>query len=170
MSRRSHRRLRAVGEPIFGLTAQQVSMGRLLEQLFETTRRFDMQLQPQLVLLQKTMVVVEGVARQLDPAFDVWEASRPVIERWMLEHLGPEAGLKDAAEGLTSMGGLAQNLPAIAERYGIDCGATRGRRGSSAPGIRCAPSSRSQVQNSRNLRLALLIAAGALSVLAIGVL
>jgi ubiquinone biosynthesis protein len=68
--------LRAIGEPIFGLTAQEVSMALLLEQLFETTRRFDMQLQPQLVLLQKTMMVVEGLARSLDPEFDIWEASR----------------------------------------------------------------------------------------------
>ena len=59
--------LRAMGEPIFGLTARDVSMARLLQQLFETTRRFDMQLQPQLVLLQKTMVVVEGVARASIP-------------------------------------------------------------------------------------------------------
>ncbi len=161
--------LRAVGEPIFGLTAQQVSMGRLLEQLFDTTRRFDMQLQPQLVLLQKTMVVVEGVARQLDPAFDVWEASRPVIERWMLEHLGPEARLKDAADGLTSMARLAQNLPQLLRDTELIAEQLAGG------GIRLHPESlramsRSQIQNSRNLRLALLIAAGALSLLAIGVL
>src|SRR5438105_4639302 len=161
--------LRAVGEPIFGLTAQQVSMGRLLEQLFETTRRFDMQLQPQLVLLQKTMVVVEGVARHLDPAFDVWEASRPVIERWMLEHLGPEARLKDAAEGFTSMGRLAQNLPQLLRDAELIAAQLAGG------GIRLHPDSvraiaRSQGRRDRNLRLALLIAAGALSLLAIGVL
>ena len=161
--------LRAVGEPIFGLTAQEVSMGRLLEQLFETTRRFDMQLQPQLVLLQKTMVVVEGVARKLDPAFDVWEASRPVIERWMLEHLGPEARLKDAAEGLTSMGRLAQNIPQLLRDTELIAAQLAGG------GVRLHPDSihaigRSQAQNSRNLRLALLIAAGALAVLAAGLL
>jgi len=105
--------LRAIGEPIFGLTAQQVSMAHLLEQLFETTRRFDMQLQPQLVLLQKTMVVVEGLARSLDPHFDIWEASRPVIESWMIDHLGPEARIRDAAEGLTNIGRLAQNIPQL---------------------------------------------------------
>jgi ubiquinone biosynthesis protein len=105
--------LRAIGEPIFGLTARQVSMAHLLEQLFETTRRFDMQLQPQLVLLQKTMVVVEGLARSLDPEFDIWEASRPVIEIWMIDHLGPEARIRDAAEGLTNIGRLAQNIPQL---------------------------------------------------------
>jgi ubiquinone biosynthesis protein len=73
--------LRAVGEPIFGRTARDVSMAKLLAQLFDTTYRFDMQAQPQLVLLQKTMVVVEGVARSLDPNFDIWASSRPVVEK-----------------------------------------------------------------------------------------
>ena len=103
--------LRAIGEPIFGRTAHSVSMAKLLQQLFDTTRRFDMELQPQLVLLQKTMVVVEGVARALDPDFDIWEASRPVVERWMIDNLGPEARLRDAAEGVTALGRLARDLP-----------------------------------------------------------
>jgi ubiquinone biosynthesis protein len=103
--------LRAIGEPIFGRTAQNVSMAKLLQQLFDTTRRFDMELQPQLVLLQKTMVVVEGVARGLDHDFDIWEAARPVVERWMFDHLGPEARLRDAAEGVSTLGRLARDLP-----------------------------------------------------------
>jgi ubiquinone biosynthesis protein len=105
--------LRAIGEPIFGKSARDVSMARLLGQLFETTRRFDMQAQPQLVLLQKTMVVVEGVARNLDPDFDIWEASRPVAERWVSDNLGPEARLARAAEGFTALGKLAQDLPQL---------------------------------------------------------
>ncbi len=105
--------LRAIGEPIFGKSARDVSMARLLGQLFETTRRFDMQAQPQLVLLQKTMVVVEGVARGLDPDFDIWEASRPVAERWVSDNLGPEARLARAAEGFSALGKLAQDLPQL---------------------------------------------------------
>jgi len=105
--------LRAIGEPIFGKSARNVSMARLLGQLFETTRRFDMQAQPQLVLLQKTMVVVEGVARGLDPDFDIWEASRPVAERWVSSNLGPEARLARAAEGFSALGKLAQDLPQL---------------------------------------------------------
>ena len=105
--------LRAIGEPIFGKSARDVSMARLLGQLFETTRRFDMQAQPQLVLLQKTMVVVEGVARSLDPDFDIWEASKPVAERWVSDHLGPEARLARAAEGFSALGKLAQDLPQL---------------------------------------------------------
>ena len=105
--------LRAIGEPIFGRPARDVSMAKLLQQLFDTTRRFDMQAQPQLLLLQKTMVVVEGVARGLDPDFDIWEASRPVVERWLVDRLGPEARLREAAEGMGALGRVAQNLPQL---------------------------------------------------------
>jgi ubiquinone biosynthesis protein len=105
--------LRAIGEPIFGRSAREVSIARLLAQLFETTRRFDMQAQPQLVLLQKTMVVVEGVARNLDPDFDIWVASRPVAERWVSDNMGPEARLQRAAEGVGALGKLAEDLPQL---------------------------------------------------------
>jgi ubiquinone biosynthesis protein len=105
--------LRAIGEPIFGRPANEVSMARLLQQLFDTTRRFDMQAQPQLILMQKTMVVVEGVARSLDPEFDIWEASRPTVERWMIEQMGPEARLRDMGEGVTALGRLARDLPQL---------------------------------------------------------
>jgi len=105
--------LRAIGEPIFGKSARDVSIARLLGQLFETTRRFEMQAQPQLVLLQKTMVVVEGVCRGLDPDFDIWEAARPVAERWMQDNMGPEAALTRAGETLGALGKLAQDLPQL---------------------------------------------------------
>ncbi len=105
--------LRAIGEPIFGKSARDVSIARLLAQLFETTRRFDMQAQPQLVLLQKTMMVVEGVARSLDSDFDIWEAARPVAERWVSDNLGPEARLARAAEGVSALGKLAEDLPQL---------------------------------------------------------
>lgn len=81
--------LRAVGEPIFGRSARDVSMGRLLTQLFEVTAQFEMRLRPELVLLQKTMVTVEGVARRIDPGHDIWAAARPVVERWMRREFGP---------------------------------------------------------------------------------
>ncbi|HUE63926.1 MAG TPA: 2-polyprenylphenol 6-hydroxylase [Rhizomicrobium sp.] len=105
--------LRAIGEPIFGRSARDVSIARLLGQLFETTRRFDMQAQPQLVLLQKTMVVVEGVCRNLDPDFDIWEAARPVAEKWRSENMGPEAALTRAGETFGALGKLAQDLPQL---------------------------------------------------------
>jgi ubiquinone biosynthesis protein len=105
--------LRAIGEPIFGRSARDVSIARLLGQLFETTRRFDMQAQPQLVLLQKTMVVVEGVCRGLDPDFDIWEAARPVAEKWVSGNVGPEAAFNRATETLGALGKLAQDLPQL---------------------------------------------------------
>jgi ubiquinone biosynthesis protein len=158
--------LRAVGEPIFGLTAQDVSMARLLEQLFATTRRFDMQLQPQLVLLQKTMVVVEGVARSLDPDFDIWEASRPVIETWMVDNLGPEARLRDAADGITSLGKLAQNIPQLLRDTELIASQL------ADGGLRLHPDSVraiaiTQVRRTRHVRVALWIAAGALGMIAL---
>jgi ubiquinone biosynthesis protein len=105
--------LRAVGEPIFGRPARDMSMAKVLQQLFDTTRRFEMQAQPQLLLLQKTMVVVEGVARHLDPDFDIWEAARPVVEAWMRDQLSPQARLKEAGEGLRAVGHLIHELPAF---------------------------------------------------------
>jgi ubiquinone biosynthesis protein len=90
--------LRAVGEPIFGLTARQVSMGDVLTQLFEITALFDMRLRPELVLLQKTMVVTEGVARRLWPDHDIWAAADPVVRRYILRELAPPARVRRLAE------------------------------------------------------------------------
>jgi ubiquinone biosynthesis protein len=90
--------LRAVGEPIFGRAAADVSMTRLLTQLFEITDLFDMRLRPELVLLQKTMVTVEGVARRVDPGLDIWLAAEPVVRRWIGRELSPVSRLKDLGE------------------------------------------------------------------------
>ena len=103
--------LRSVGEPIFGREASEISMARLLTQLFQVTDVFDMTLQPQLVLLQKTMVVVEGVARDLDPNLNMWDTARPVVERWMTQHFSPEARLKDAAETARALAPVISKLP-----------------------------------------------------------
>ena len=92
--------LRAVGEPVIGKAASKVSMGRLLGQLFEITDLFDMRLRPELILLQKTMVSVEGVARRLNPEHDLWAASKPVVERWIRRELGPQAQVRDAIQEL----------------------------------------------------------------------
>jgi ubiquinone biosynthesis protein len=92
--------LRAVGEPIFGKNAEDVSMAKVLMQLMEITEIFDMELQPQLILMQKTMMQAEGVARRLDPEFDMWEASRPVVEKAVRREVGPERYLNDFIDGL----------------------------------------------------------------------
>jgi len=107
--------LRAVGEPVIGKQASQVSMGRLLGQLFEITALFDMHLRPELILLQKTMVSVEGVARRLNPDHDLWEAARPVVERWIRRELGPAAQAKatveDVVATLKALSRLVQDPP-----------------------------------------------------------
>ena len=92
--------LRSVGEPVIGRPANEVSMGRLLGQLFEITALFDMHLRPELVLLQKTMVTVEGVARRIDPENDLWAAAQPVVERWMQRELSPINKAKEAVDHL----------------------------------------------------------------------
>jgi ubiquinone biosynthesis protein len=104
--------LRAVGQPIFGRSAKDVSMGRLLGQLFEITALFDMHLRPELVLLQKTMVTVEGVARRIDPDHDIWAAAEPVVRRWIARELSPTEKVKslvqDAIGALQSLARLAE--------------------------------------------------------------
>jgi ubiquinone biosynthesis protein len=162
--------LRAIGEPIFGRNAHDVSMAKVLQQLFDTTRRFDMELQPQLVLLQKTMVVAEGVARSLDSEFDIWEASRPAVERWMIEHLGPEARLRDAAEGMSALGRLARDFPQTVRNAEII--STMLAEG----GLKLHPETareiaQAQFAGSRHVRVAMwIVAAGAAGLLAFALL
>ena len=90
--------LRSIGEPIFGQSIKDISGGNLLGQLFEITEKFNMHTQTQLLLLQKTMVVVEGVARKLDPDTNIWEVSRPVLENWIKSVKGPESTIKKTLE------------------------------------------------------------------------
>jgi ubiquinone biosynthesis protein len=105
--------LRAVGEPVFGRAASEVPMSRVLTQLFEITALFDMRLRPELVLLQKTMMTVEGVARRIYPDHDIWAAADPVVRRWMLRELSPAAQVKrfagEAAEALHNLARLARD-------------------------------------------------------------
>jgi ubiquinone biosynthesis protein len=108
--------LRAIGEPIHGQRARDISMARLLSLLFEVTELFEMETRPELLLVQKTMVVVEGVARSLDPDFDMWSASEPVLRDWVERYLGPAAQLELAAEGVGALGRLVTELPRLAER------------------------------------------------------
>ncbi|WP_421855559.1 2-polyprenylphenol 6-hydroxylase [Oricola sp.] len=108
--------IRAIGEPIHGQPAETISMANLLTLLFEVTDIFDMQTRPELLLLQKTMVVVEGNARALNPRFNMWKAAEPVVGDWIARNLGPAALLTDARHGLESLGRLARTLPDLAER------------------------------------------------------
>ncbi len=108
--------LRAIGEPIWGKRANEVSMGRLLLQLFEVTELFDMALRPELVLLQKTMVQAEGVARRLDPNLNIWSASEPVVMRWMARELGPQSVMRDAVTDARRLRRAIRRLPDALER------------------------------------------------------
>jgi ubiquinone biosynthesis protein len=83
--------IRSVCEPIFERPLKEISFGQLLLRLFQTARRFDMEVQPQLVLLQKTLLNIEGLGRQLDPDLDLWQTAKPFLERWMSEQVGPRA-------------------------------------------------------------------------------
>jgi ubiquinone biosynthesis protein len=103
--------LRSIGEPIRDLDASEISMSRLLTQLFDVTDQFDMATQPQLLLLQKTMVTVEGVARSLDPTLNIWEVAEPVVSTWMRKQLGPEALIRDIAEAARPSLQAALRLP-----------------------------------------------------------
>jgi ubiquinone biosynthesis protein len=108
--------IRAIGEPIHGQPAETISMAKLLTLLFEVTELFDMQTRPELVLLQKTMVVVEGVARGLDPAFNMWKTAEPVVGHWISGNLGPRALLTDARDGVEALVSLARQAPDLAAR------------------------------------------------------
>jgi ubiquinone biosynthesis protein len=108
--------LRAIGEPIHGHRASEISMAKLLGLLFEVTQIFDMQTRPELVLLQKTMVVVEGVARRLDPDFDMWTTAEPVVREWIERNLGPTGRLEQAGDALAALGRFAGQMPELARR------------------------------------------------------
>jgi ubiquinone biosynthesis protein len=108
--------IRAIGEPIHNRTAEDISMARLLALLFEVTGLFDMRTRPELLLLQKTMVVVEGVARSLDPKLDMWSTAEPVVREWMTRHLGPAGKLESAADGAAELGRFVGNAPGLLTR------------------------------------------------------
>ncbi|HEX3860757.1 MAG TPA: 2-polyprenylphenol 6-hydroxylase [Stellaceae bacterium] len=91
---------RSIGEPILGLPLEQISLARLLAQLFQVTEQFEMETQPQLLLLQKTMVLVEGVGRRLDPSVNIWALARPLVEEWVRENRGPEARVRQQIDTL----------------------------------------------------------------------
>jgi ubiquinone biosynthesis protein len=104
---------RSIGEPLMGRAASEISIGRLLAQLFQITETFSMQTQPQLLLLQKTLVVVEGVCRDLSPETNFFEAARPFLTEWVRENLGPEARIKDA---VVETAAAARRIPQILDR------------------------------------------------------
>ncbi len=108
--------IRAIGEPIHNRTAEEISMARLLTLLLEVTGLFDMRTRPELILLQKTMVVVEGVARSFDPKLDIWRIADPVVREWIERNLGPVGRIQSAASGAGELARVLAGLPTIASR------------------------------------------------------
>ena len=140
---------RSIGEPIFGRPSGEISIGRLLAQLFQITETFDMETQPQLLLLQKTMVVTEGVAHRLDPDLNMWEVARPVLEAWVAETLAPETRMRETIDDAAR---VARRLPEFVENA---AGAIMDK-----DGIKLHPDSARAIadhRSQRNLRVRLLL-------------
>jgi ubiquinone biosynthesis protein len=161
--------IRAIGEPIHGHDASEISMARLLTQLFEVTDLFDMRTQPQLIMLQKTMVVVEGVARTLNPHLDMWKTAEPVVRGWIEQHLGPIGKLNDLSAGVGAMVRVANDLPLFADRVGrmseeLEKMTTNGLRFDAATAEAIG---RAEARYSRSGRIALWVIAIAVVALAI---
>jgi ubiquinone biosynthesis protein len=108
--------IRAIGEPIHSRTADQISMAKLLSLLFEVTAIFEMTTRTELILLQKTMVVVEGVARSLDPRLDIWTTAEPVVREWITRNLGPVGRLQDVGHGAVTLGKVIGEVPELLAR------------------------------------------------------
>ena len=148
--------LRSVCEPIFGRPLNQISFARLLAQLLQLTESFDMPVQPQLLVLQKNMLMAEGISRRLDPGLNIWVLAQPLIEVWIRENRGPEARLKDAAQDL---GESLQRLPRLLSDVERASGQI------AREGLRLAPDSARSLgagSRDRGSRIALWVAAVAL--------
>ncbi|MFT3848435.1 MAG: ubiquinone biosynthesis regulatory protein kinase UbiB [Propionivibrio sp.] len=105
--------IRAVCEPIFDRPISEISFGRVLLRLFQTSRRFNVEIQPQLFMLQKTLLNIEGLGRQLDPNLDLWKTAKPFLERWMSEQLGPRAFLRNLRNEAPNWARLVPQLPRL---------------------------------------------------------
>ena len=116
--------IRAVCEPIFDRPLREVSFGRVLLRLFQTSRRFGIEVQPQLVLLQKTLLNIEGLGLQLDPELDLWKTAKPWLERWMNEQVGWRGFFKALRAEAPNYATLLPQLPRILSRYLVNDGAT----------------------------------------------
>jgi ubiquinone biosynthesis protein len=108
--------IRTVSEPIFEKPLAEISFGHFLLRLFQVARRFDMEVQPQLVLLQKTLLNIEGLGRQLYPELDLWTTAKPYMEDWMKQQIGPKALLRQVKENLPVMSEQLPEIPLLAYR------------------------------------------------------
>ena len=103
----------AVCEPYFDRPLKEISLGLVLMRLFQTSRRFQVEIQPQLVLLQKTLLNIEGLGRDLDPDLDLWHSAKPFLEKWMLEQVGPQKLLNQLKDQAPRYATLLPELPRL---------------------------------------------------------
>ncbi len=109
--------VRTVCEPYFDRPLKEISLGMVLMRLFQTSRRFNVEIQPQLVLLQKTLLNIEGLGRQLDPDLDLWSTAKPFLEKWMLDQLGPQRLLRELRDQAPHYAKLLPELPRLLHGY-----------------------------------------------------
>jgi ubiquinone biosynthesis protein len=108
--------IRAVCEPIFARPLKEIYFGKLLLRLFQTSRRFNVEIQPQLVLLQKTLLNIEGLGRALDPELDLWQTAKPYLERWMSEQIGWRGFARALRQEAPTWAATLPQLPRLAHR------------------------------------------------------
>jgi len=150
--------IRAVCEPIFDKPLKDISFGKTLLRLFQTARRFEMEVQPQLVLLQKTLLNIEGLGRQLDPDLDLWKTAKPFLERWMAEQIGWRALVRHAKEEAPNWAATLPQLPRLIHQ------ALDHRDQQTATQIELARLARAQRRQHRLLNLLLLLLAALVAV------
>jgi ubiquinone biosynthesis protein len=109
--------VRTVCEPYFDRPLREISLGMVLMRLFQTSRRFHVEIQPQLVLLQKTLLNIEGLGRQLDPELDLWSTAKPFLERWMMDQIGPQKLLQELRDQAPRYAKILPELPHLVDRY-----------------------------------------------------
>ncbi len=154
--------IRAIGEPIHNRTAEEISMAKLLTLLLEVTGLFDMRTRPELILLQKTMVVVEGVARSFNPKLDIWKIADPVVREWIGRNLGPIGRVQSVVSGTGSLARVVADLPEIAARSVVvlEQLETMTREGLRLSAESIAAMGRTEAKMSRGRTLALWVIAG----------
>jgi len=164
--------LRAIGEPIMDRPANEISMAQVLGQLLQYTEVFDMQTRPELLLLQKTMVVVEGVGRSLDPELNMWVVADPVVREWMESQIGPGAQFEAATEGAASVGRFVGDIPKLlgqAERT-ADAFATMAEQGMRLDNDTVERLAEAQSRQNRTSRIGIWVGALALAAIAVALL
>ena len=109
--------IRSVCEPYFDRPLAEISLGMVLMRLFQTSRRFQVEIQPQLVLLQKTLLNIEGLGRQLDPELDLWSTAKPFLEKWMLEQMGPQRLWSEVKAQAPRYAKILPDLPRLLHSY-----------------------------------------------------